>query len=402
VPVGTIADPSIFGGYSAGDPVQSNRLRAAVKVVVAGVDVTARLEPHLIKVRCLVGARLEEYQLELELDDRDGSLPIPPVDSPVKCYFGWIGEGSMILVWDGVVHDIEYGFDRKSGGRKMWIHGFGGSFLDRGKEPATFHTGAGADSDSTEQGPPISITEPLNTAAKYAEQTITVHPKVAAFNLDRYDQANESYYHWGKTWVEKAGGLFRVTGGTHGEAMWQGEDASGNQLPIVNAVWGKNLIAFRIRPMAARPMWAKSRSAFFDIQNSQWKLTEKGTQGMQSGLATAGFSLPNPAPNQNASQQDTSGANDGTLQYQGPGKIVMNGEPTATGNGYVNLVGVRPGVDGRYWIETAEHEYSRNGYITWCDVFADTVSGGGVGGTGSLIGANYLLSPQPPKPLFSH
>jgi hypothetical protein len=65
-------------------------------------------------------------------------------------------------------------------------------------------------------------------------------------------------------------------------------------------------------------MWASSTSEFFDIQKSQWKFLQQATSGMQAVMSTANFATPNPAPNFLASQMDTSGATDGTLQYQGP------------------------------------------------------------------------------------
>ena len=52
----------------------------------------------------------------------------------------------------------------------------------------------------------------------------------------------------------------------------------------------------------------------------------------------------------------------------GAGRIVINGEPAAKWNSFVILEGVRPGVDGAYLIQVAEHIYSRQGYVTWLDV----------------------------------
>jgi phage protein D len=80
----------------------------------------------------------------------------------------------------------------------------------------------------------------------------------------------------------------------------------------------------------------------------------------------------------NDASQANDGTQDGALQAQGPGRIVINGEPGAQGNCMVTLSGVRPGVDGQYWCQTAEHIYSRHqGYITWLDIFAVTINGQG-------------------------
>jgi hypothetical protein len=95
------------------------------------------------------------------------------------------------------------------------------------------------------------------------------------------------------------------------------------------------------------------------------------------------YALPRPAPNQQVAQQQTQGAQQLT-GYAGDGRILINGEPTARGGtGSVVVVGARPGVDGTYIIKTAEHVYSRQGYLTWLDVFVNIgASSNNVGDSG--------------------
>ena len=94
--------------------------------------------------------------------------------------------------------------------------------------------------------------------------------------------------------------------------------------------------------------------------------------GQKSGPGTlAGSNLQNPAEagSDSAAQQDNQGAQEASdSSYMGNGRIVINGEPTARWNSLVHLIGARPGVDGLYLITSAEHVYSRTGYLTFLDV----------------------------------
>src|SRR6516164_2965129 len=120
----TLQDPALFDPADPrnfGDFKQARRLKAACKIEIGGMDVTSKLEPFLVSLRVVCGVQMEDYNAEVELDDRDGRLPIPPINSPVKISLGWENE-ALGLVFDGVTHDVEHGFGRKQGGRRMWIN----------------------------------------------------------------------------------------------------------------------------------------------------------------------------------------------------------------------------------------------------------------------------------------
>src|SRR4029077_17264503 len=68
----------------------------------------------------------------------------------------------------------------------------------------------------------------------------------------------------------------------------------------------------------------------------------------------------------NAKESAQKGAN---ASYFGNGRIMINGEPKAVWNSKVLLVGARPGVDGLYTIKVVEHVYSRQGFITYLEVW---------------------------------
>jgi hypothetical protein len=395
----TLVDPAFGRLYDPfiGDQQQSNRLRADCRILVNGLDVTSKVDPHLLNVRALTGAHLEDYQCEIELDDRDGRLPIPPIGAKLQIYFGWRNEATS-LVWDGVIHDVEHGFGRKQGGRRMWIHGNGGEQMRGGKEPQNNSHGEGA--KDGEQGPPIPVSVPLKAAAQAAGHTITVHPDLDAQskNRDYWQQAGEPYYHYATRLAQEMGAMFRVKSGTVGEFTIKGENVDGTPTPSVQAIWGQNLIGWRVRPLAARPMWKQTAQHFFDVSAGKWNEAMKQT-GLSApfNMGDAKFTLPTPAPNAQQAGGDNEGSDDGMGQAQGPGRIVINGEPTAQGNCYVQLTGARPGVDGTYWCPVAEHIYSRQGYITWLDVNAVQITGQG-GSNPPYTADPSMTQPRPQTP----
>ena len=135
--VDPIVDPNPF--FQA--PSQANRYRAQCQISVAGIDVTGNLDPFLISVRVYNG---EPLTAEVELDDRDARIPIPPLGEDLVIALGWASE-AMYVVFRAKIQDVEHGFDRKRGGRRMWVHGQGMAAHGPIKSPATDHLGMGAE-----------------------------------------------------------------------------------------------------------------------------------------------------------------------------------------------------------------------------------------------------------------
>jgi hypothetical protein len=152
--------------------------------------------------------------------------------------------------------------------------------------------------------------------------------------------------------------------------MPSGQLPNGMQTINVEATWGVNLISWRIKPYAGRAQWQGSQQRFFDIWNGLWKKTKSALGGdTPFGGAMATGMLPFAAPNSQAGQQWNDGQNNIAQKGRGTGWAIINGEPTAQARGSLVISGARPGVDGRYRIKEAEHNYSRGGgYTTRCDL----------------------------------
>ena len=93
-----------------GDPVQSSRLKAYCRVFIDGFEITDKLDPHLVSVRVIDGG--PKSMIELEVDDRDGKLPLPKLGSLVTVTLGWQTGGPVFTTLPERIQDIECGVQR--------------------------------------------------------------------------------------------------------------------------------------------------------------------------------------------------------------------------------------------------------------------------------------------------
>ncbi|PWT74799.1 MAG: hypothetical protein C5B60_06285 [Chloroflexi bacterium] len=370
---------------------QTNRLRSYWKITVAGVDVTSRVEPHVIDIRIVdmdpVG------RVELELDDRDGSLPIPPLDSEVTVDIGWYGE-DIPFHFVGTIYDLEHGGQRgEGGGRRMWIHAQGADTINTQlKTPMQDNKGDGAE-PGQQEGQKHSLADWAGQVTKNAGVPLAIHPKLAGMMQDFWGMHGESPFQHLQNLADQFGGLFHMRGGV-AELTIPGENADGSEGETVQAIWGDNLISWRVRPLSQALGWHEAAQQHFDTSIGNWlKAASSVNVSSPWDLAKSIWSLPRPAPNSSQSGQDAAGAGE-DAGFTGFGRIIINGEPHARWNGKVLLQGVRPGVDGLYWIKEVQHHWSRpTGYVTTLEV--ETL---GNADASVNVGRGYKapLQPQPP------
>lgn len=360
-----------------GTVTQTHRLRAVCKILVGGYDVSSKLDPHLINMHVIDGP---QAALHVELDDRDGRLPLPPLGTQIIVSIGWFNE-PLWKVFGGVIFDIEHGFGREQGGRRLWIHATGTDWRI-GKNAEMNSWGSGVDAQGNSEQIPLS--QVLQDAFKSQGLSIDIHSKFANIKRNFWMQNMESPYHFGQQLGNEHGALFRVTDGTKAVFTDYGQNPDGSNTATITAKWSDNLIGWRVHPLIARSAWKGSAQSYYDSFLSKWgdvasSFKQQGIAGVASSMASQ-FSHSGSAANKNNAQQQNDGAENRVSNEFGEGRIVINGEPRATWNGAVQLIGARRGVDGLYRITQVEHIYSREGYITWVDVFPIFVSGGvGVG-----------------------
>lgn len=352
---------------------EASRRKAICTIIVAGVDVTSRLEPHLLSVTVCdkIGGSIDTCAIEL--DDRDARLEIPPDNQLVEVWIGWHNEGKY-QIFEGFVKDVESGFSRKQGGRRLWIDATGVDVSGTGASPQQQTWGEGAPPGQAE-GEMISLSQVIREAGAAAGYNVTVGAQFDNIKRDFWVQNAASFQHWVTSLGQEVGGFLKISGKN---AVFDALPAASARLAIVTAVWGKNLLEWRIKPFAGRPQAAAALTKYFDLQQSIWQQTKTAIGGdLPFGRASRVDQLPAPAATANNAGQVNEGMSADSANRRGFGWVLLNGEPQARAGGSLILQGARPGVDGQYTIKEAEHHYTRQGgYVTRCELMRPILDNG--------------------------
>jgi uncharacterized protein len=362
---------SVYDVWS-GKP-QAARRKVITRIVVAGVDVTAAVNPRLQNLTVIL-KMAGISTATLDLDDRDGQLVIPGHGDNVVISLGWSNEG-MYETYTGWVESVESGFERQAGGRRLWIDLTAVEPASAVKSPTHFSWGEGAPPGQAE-GTKKTFGEVLGEMAAKAGVTLQISPRLAGIQRDFWHSGTTSLQHFGAAMAEELGGAFSFSGNTAAMTDLQdfGMSAAGNVMPGFKAVWGDNLIAWRIKPFATRPQWAAAQAHAYDTLNSVWNRFTSTIGGIY-GNATSNLQLPHPAPNQTVGDQVNAGQAASSQYNTGQGWVTINGEPALTAGSPITISGARDGIDGTYTCWEVQHIYDRkSGYTTRCQVRWPTIS----------------------------
>src|SRR5262245_10413964 len=286
---------------------EASHRKAICQILIDGVDVTARLDPHLISVTVTDKEGEGTDHCAIELDDRDARLAVPADDVMLEVWLGWHTEG-LYEVFTGKVQSVESGFGRKHGGRRLWVDGYGAAMSGKGRTPMQISWGKGAPPGQP-MGEMISLKTVLEEAAKHAGYAMHIAPELADVKRDWWAMTTESFHHFGARLASELGGVFKISGGN---ASMTGAlsftNAAGDVMEAVVAEWGKNLIAWRIKPYAARPQAKAAMAQYYDLQKAIFGQIIKAIGGgAPFGNAQAIAQLPAPAPNSAVGAQTNEG-----------------------------------------------------------------------------------------------
>ena len=406
---------------------QGPRRHAAVQIIVNGLagkggeDVTSKLHPYLISVQVIDSLEGDNDQCNIELDDRNAELQLPPDHVTLQVAMGWSGSGpkvpnrgrtsapfanettggsvfsamteeyvrqfvkgempwggpGMSVVFSGNVSSVESGFGRRGGGRRVWIEGTSSNVLSKAKEVQHVNTGEGVPDDSAAggaaggaAGAEIPLLQHMQSLFKESGLSVKLSPEMMKLKRPAW-AAHQSPLDWAKQFAKDNGAYFKVANGVatmikKGEAV----NADGDPVPTIMAIWGINLIGWRIKPYTGRPQWGGGQARFFDIDSAEWQkaVIEIGGKTPFGGADAILRQAASVAGKREADQSNEGGSRDSTGR-RGTGWVLVNGEPEVKAGFYVYIDKARPGVDGRYLITEVEHNYTRGvGYTTRMNV----------------------------------
>ena len=389
---------------------QGPRRHAAVWILVDGVDITSRLHPYLISVQ-VVDNMDSPDKCSIELDDRNAELQLPPNGVRLIVAMGWANEGPRIpdrgrfsvvngkviglgpqgpqqvppgfempwggpgmeQIFEGTVDQVESGFGRRGGGRRVWIDATSGNMLGAAKAPQQDAVGEGNPDDSaTDGGRDIPLQEAADKFFGKLGIKVKLSPEMAKLKRKRWDLGG-SPNAWAKALASAAGGTFKLINNVAVfTGRGEGTNVDGMMMPTVSAQWGVNLIGWRIQPYSGRPEYQATISNYFDIFQASFNEVKKAIPqfgGAPFGGSNAIMKVVQPVVDKAVAGQSNNGVVQESLGARGHGWVLINGEPGARAHGHISIENARPGVDGLYQITEAEHIYTRGvGYTTRCVV----------------------------------
>ena len=392
---------------------QGPRRHAWCQILVNGNDISTVIFPYLISVQVRDNLEGGMDECHIELDDRNAELAIPPDGAELQVCLGWMGEGPRLpdygrqsaaggqgslqmsdeerqqeapwggpgleLVFDGWVTNVESGFGRRGGGRRLWIDGEGANSKGLAKEKQTAFMGEGKEDDSNpEGGKKIPLQDMMTKVFGMAGMSVVMSPEMKKISRD-YWHANDSPMNFGKRMADEVGGFFKIVKNTAilvGKT--EGVNADGDEMPTIEAIWGINLIGWRIKPYVSRPQYGEAAAQHFDAFKGLWTQVKGGiTGGTPHGGTAAIAHAVNTVADKATAEQTNSGTGAESKSKRGIGWVLLNGEPNAKANGFIRIEGARPGIDGMYTMTEVEHNYTRGvGYTTRVNVKAPKYSKG--------------------------
>lgn len=194
-----------------------------------------------------------------------------------------------------------------------------------------------------------------------------------------YWNVNDSPANFAARMARDRGGLFKIANNTAMIIPTSGGiNSIGTTMATIDAVWGVNLIGWRIKPYAGRPQYGEAQSRFFKAFDAEW---DKASQSIGGSTPFGGTNAITHAVAAVADKTEGDSVNKGSEQgsnlKRGKGWVLLNGEPRCCGGCHILITGARPGVDGTYLVTESEHNYTRGGgYTTRANVQYPEPKGG--------------------------
>lgn len=363
-PVPTAYDaPASLAGVVAGALLAGTEQgREFVYVIsVNGTDISRTLNPLLISLTLHLYQSGAANCLEIELDDSNGQLAIPPMGASISASIGWNDGSGVAAVFEGTVSDASAGgagtilsTGSRSKGRVLQII-----------------------SMSIDVNGPVKTTQEAHADDKTFQQVAAQWGAVAglAVKVDEaigstmrpyWSIANESFLAWGTRIAQELGASFQIMGNV---ASFVGLNSplspSGSSLTGVRAVWGDNLIAWSITPILGRPGYASFKSRFYSMVDSTWNVINQ--PGLGNFIQSTAELVDRFKAASQGNAQNVASANAAAAQgAQGLADwVIIDGAPEAQPQSQCTVSGIRDGVDGTFTVYSVMHRATRRqGFTT--------------------------------------
>lgn len=337
-------------------------MKAIFFVSASGVDIGSTLDPILTSITIRDGAGSKSDTLEIELDDAGGAIALPPTNTPIEAGIGWEDAGTYAQ-FSGKVDKVT-STNSRGGGLVLTISAKSADEKGKPKERQEKHHDKGKFSDVAKKwghdaGLQVSVADGVDIEREY------------------WAMQGEDFLAWGARMAQELSATFKVR---NGQAVFAersaGQSAGGQQLPTITITSGDggNLISGNLSPNEDVDSWQKFQARWYDPKQAKYVVTDQ-EERVKPGTVTHShrFTQADKATAQRRAKSNNIEAD----RSRGGGSVQINGTPEAQAEAMAEVVGWRPGIDGTYRIDSAEHKLTRSaGYITTLELKQPSGSAG--------------------------
>jgi len=324
--------------------------RAIWQVIIDGKDISTILQPILTNLRISDKAGSSSDTASITLDDRNAQVLLPEKGASIDIWLGTMGD-MIALTFRGSVDEVRSNGDR-GGGRMVSISAKGFDSSTKVKERKQKHFDG------------KTIKEMLTDAGKEAGiNDIQIDKDLGNIKREYEQMDDESFLAFGERLAGEVGGTFKISGKRAVFAKRNGGVApNGQPLPIIQAVWGNNLISWDIAPFVGRQRYKETRSRYYDEKEAKWKevKTQTAIEDAPDVTETSRFN----ASTKEEAEQNANSAKEESERESGEGRVVIEGNISAQPEANCIVIGARPGIDGTYRIDSVDHDVGRSGGFT--------------------------------------
>ncbi len=310
------------------------------KVEINGQDMTAGWQSVLQSIAINDQAGEASDSCDLRLDDTGGQILLPRKRSPVTVTIN----GARLF--RGFVEKSVFDCDR-NGGRTLNVSAKGMDSGSKVKQPQSFNL------DDADLG------TFLGQMADNAGINLKVDEGLASIQQDYWAADGESLIAMGQRVARKYGGTFKIRGDQAVLARrGAGAAPGGVALPVVDAVFGRNLVSCSITPREPRRQFGSGQARWFDRAKAAFESADLD-------FGNDDFPVVNILRPAFADEDEAEAVLDARKRESewegGEGSANLDFTLGAVVEGTCRVSGMRTGVDGTYVIASVKHNANRSG-----------------------------------------
>lgn len=338
------------------------------QVIADNKDITALLSDRLISIRTTDKPGIETDECEIHIDDRDDKVAFPKKGAMLEISLGYEGENLQFI----------------------------------GRYEVDEITVSGPPQAIVIKGKPADLATSLKKQKRWSWENVTltvIVSDIARRNklqpmcrldtpIPRADQINESDMHFITRLAKQHGATAAVKDGKLIVAR-RGEGKSGSGKPLPDVKLHRDDLASYSLTFPDRALFKEVQANWLNGKTGKQEVLLVPNQNIPAGVAAPKYTERHVYPNKEAATAAATAKADFLNRQTMTGHAeLMKGRADVGAEKWVELNGIKDGVDGTYLIESVEQNYSKSAWVTTLNISAGNGGKGKVGrdkkGSGAL------------------